>query len=470
MGRSLSVLGRPAVLLFLVMGMAAEARAQVSGSLTRTGSGARAAGMGNAFIAVADDGTAATWNPAGLAQLRKPELALVVNKGGANLSLDGFRSPDGRFTYTRRRDSAAFDTPEFASLAIPLGLGLPTTLQFGWRRLYLIDNSLDVESRREPTALAAGEPVLSVARTEAGEGSVDVLSVAGAVRLSSRLSFGASWDFWKGGWEYRQGRRETLAGGPTQLAEARERNDISGDSLNLGLLLHHPQWRMGVVYHSPVLGTLRQSNSVFGLYPGESEIGDPREVPLHFPTSIGFGVSWKPKPHWTLAGDATWDEWRQWTVDLPDAGKVNLFDGRPPAESSTRNTVTLNVGTEWILRRSGHFVPLRVGLSYEPQGPRDPVLFTGYALKLVSLGAGYNSNRFKFDAAIQYGWFEHEITEAMQLETIRLQEIDRFAWDASGWLRQHTWRVKVSAILRITDTAKLKGTLGRLFGDGAGDP
>ena len=41
------------------------------------GSGARAFGMGGAFIAVADDATAASWNPAGLSQLEKPELSGV---------------------------------------------------------------------------------------------------------------------------------------------------------------------------------------------------------------------------------------------------------------------------------------------------------------------------------------------------------------------------------------------------------
>ena len=34
-----------------------------------SGSGARALGQGNAFTAVADDATAASWNPAGLIQL-----------------------------------------------------------------------------------------------------------------------------------------------------------------------------------------------------------------------------------------------------------------------------------------------------------------------------------------------------------------------------------------------------------------
>lgn len=41
------------------------------------GSGARAMGMGGAFLARADDATAASWNPAGLSYLRLPEVSFV---------------------------------------------------------------------------------------------------------------------------------------------------------------------------------------------------------------------------------------------------------------------------------------------------------------------------------------------------------------------------------------------------------
>lgn len=41
------------------------------------GSGARALGQAGAFTAVADDATAASWNPAGLTQLERPELSAV---------------------------------------------------------------------------------------------------------------------------------------------------------------------------------------------------------------------------------------------------------------------------------------------------------------------------------------------------------------------------------------------------------
>jgi long-subunit fatty acid transport protein len=41
------------------------------------GAGARARGMGGAFIGVADDATAVGWNPAGIANLDKPEASAV---------------------------------------------------------------------------------------------------------------------------------------------------------------------------------------------------------------------------------------------------------------------------------------------------------------------------------------------------------------------------------------------------------
>ena len=42
-----------------------------------SGSGARALGAAGAFTAIADDATAASWNPAGLIQLERPEVSAV---------------------------------------------------------------------------------------------------------------------------------------------------------------------------------------------------------------------------------------------------------------------------------------------------------------------------------------------------------------------------------------------------------
>ena len=50
---------------------------EIGASPNPVGSGARAMGLGNAFIAIADDATAASWNPGGLSQLQQPEFSFA---------------------------------------------------------------------------------------------------------------------------------------------------------------------------------------------------------------------------------------------------------------------------------------------------------------------------------------------------------------------------------------------------------
>ncbi|MCD6154378.1 MAG: PorV/PorQ family protein [Candidatus Verstraetearchaeota archaeon] len=69
-----------------------------AGSFLRIGVGARALGMGGAFVALADDPTAIYWNPAGLASLKSGELASMYTNQfglGAHLSFVAFSQPWG---------------------------------------------------------------------------------------------------------------------------------------------------------------------------------------------------------------------------------------------------------------------------------------------------------------------------------------------------------------------------------------
>lgn len=69
-----------AVLLLLAAGLGAPAPARATryaGEFLRIGVGARALGMGSAFMGLSDDGTAAYWNPAGLATLEHREITAM---------------------------------------------------------------------------------------------------------------------------------------------------------------------------------------------------------------------------------------------------------------------------------------------------------------------------------------------------------------------------------------------------------
>src|SRR5258708_4146761 len=79
-----------------------------------TGSGARALGMGGAFIARPDDATAATWNPAGLSYLRLPEISFVYSGNRLN-SIDVAST-------TRTEDERHGHSPDFFAVAYPFDL------------------------------------------------------------------------------------------------------------------------------------------------------------------------------------------------------------------------------------------------------------------------------------------------------------------------------------------------------------
>ncbi|MGB9594891.1 MAG: UPF0164 family protein, partial [Candidatus Poribacteria bacterium] len=55
----------------------AEGSEKYAGEFLSIGTGARALGMGGSFVAVADDGTSAYWNPAGLGGLNQTELIFM---------------------------------------------------------------------------------------------------------------------------------------------------------------------------------------------------------------------------------------------------------------------------------------------------------------------------------------------------------------------------------------------------------
>src|SRR5258708_28081019 len=87
-------------------------------SFSPIGAGARGLGMGGAFIAVADDGTAASFNPAGLAQLRRTELAIV----GFSDDLTSTLSVPRANTVITSESSARHGAIDFGGMAIPFEL------------------------------------------------------------------------------------------------------------------------------------------------------------------------------------------------------------------------------------------------------------------------------------------------------------------------------------------------------------
>jgi long-subunit fatty acid transport protein len=82
-----------------------------------SGSGARALGLAGAFTAVADDATAASWNPAGLTQLERPELSIVYR-----LSHERDRRRSSDSNYRVGEDEIDANNINYLSAVMPLRL------------------------------------------------------------------------------------------------------------------------------------------------------------------------------------------------------------------------------------------------------------------------------------------------------------------------------------------------------------
>jgi len=283
------------------------------------------------------------------------------------------------------------------------------------------------------------------------------------VKLTSRLALGAGVNFWKGDWVERTFLAEAPSpGGTSDFFAATAERSIRGHNLALGLLLTYPSWNVGFVHYAPFWSSYRvraERSSTQGP-PGALDL---RASRFRLPRSMGVGVARRLPARWTVAASLNHDRWTEAVVDrIPGVeGELNFFDEAPRALSTTRDTFSVNFGVEHIIVREGSVVPLRAGAGWEPQGPMDPVTRDPFGYRLLSLGTGYNTNHFKFDAAVQLRWSGFRSSQVL---TVRTATAGGPARDALGRVDNREWRIKVSVIYRLPDTSKLVSVARKILG------
>lgn len=444
----------------LCAAVAGSAAAQSIGSLNRTGSGARAAGMANAFVAVSDDGTAASWNPAGLAQLRRPEFSIVHGSFDRDFAREGFRRTDSAASWSSSRSDFTGTAPEFLSLAVPVTIAKrPVTFQLDWRRLYQFGGSFEADLLRYPTRGTAEDLRFGV--DEEGDGQVDLWSLAAAVRLGRHTSIGVNGSLWRGAWTFRSAYTATPVPSDTasEFLVLRQSQQLAGKTLNLGLLIDHGWLRLGAVVKGEFTGDYSQQvEMASSRQPARRE--ELNDLRARLPVSVAVGTAVRPGGGWTVALDLTHEPWSRFAIaGAPGGQDLGFFDGLPLEQTSTRDTVSFNLGAEKLFPLDGRVIPLRFGVAFEPQGPRDVVTRDPQDYVFLAAGSGYNTNRVKVDVAVQYGWNRYQATAQFATEP-RLTPRDH---NAIGLVSSHEWRIKFSLIYRMTDSDKLLTGLKKIF-------
>ncbi len=402
-------------------------------SFNPVGAGARGLGMGGAFIAVADDGTAVSFNPAGLAQLRRSEIALVGFGDRLTSTID-FKGVQSAPPRSRTQHGA----PDFGGLSVPFEVaGRNLTVELAYQRsvdlfgrgsAIIVDTFLlrDFDIDEDGTVDFIGQ--ISPEQS----GAFHTASVAAGYQVTARLSLGAALNYWVASWRaqgvanFRQVVR--VPGQPPDEFEfSRERflqkQRFRALNLNVGLLLKYSRLSLGGVMRLPFTGDyeLEETGRSEEFFPEETATDVENKVTsrLHWPRSVGFGVALRPFKGFTLAGDYVRSQWSNTFIEdvpggtlltdqLTDAdGNViptftnrNFFDLLPASQTFTINTGQLRGGAEYLVNLPVVIIPLRVG-AFRDTSPVGQLNRQRRKIEGFTVGTGFNFSHLVLDVAYE---------------------------------------------------------------------
>jgi len=435
--------------------------AHVSGSPNPVGSGARSLGMGGAFIGVADDATAASWNPGGLIQLETPEVSLVLS--GERLSEDRtFKNNPGA---SGEYHVTLYDINYF-SFAYPftwkeknLIVSLNYQTLYNFNKTHNHDyNYRSVITRRTETPMAiidytidSSGPRRTLLETD---GYLKAISPAIAVQITPTLSLGFTLNYFHPSlgceWDtdYEDHIQEMMdieittsmkPPSPTDpmtslttysnLIEARYHDEFEFESsinpldifnkktsYNLGFLWNINQYfTLGGVFKAPFKAEVRYKES-FGYSYYSENIDDPTDmvmddVPfatvvdeiqeMEMPASYGLGLACRFSDQFSMDLDIYRTDWQNFLLRQANGRELSLITGQEISRSSTDPTHQVRLGAEYLFMiRDKYIVPLRAGLFYDPEPTEgNPDDFYG-----LTLGGGITKGSYVFDIAYQYRW------------------------------------------------------------------
>lgn len=428
-----------ATLLIVALGVPATAQ-EVNAPPNVVGSGARALGMGSAFIAVADDATAASWNPAGLTQLEAPEISAVLSYKFNNERFNSthFVDPDGPY-------HIGIEDLNYFSMVYPIPYapwGRNLVISLNYQHLYDFDRDIDFTARGSIPAGPVFNTKVHIDYEQSG--SLSTISPAFGFEVTDRLALGITMNIWDSSllpnneWKSRNVRRINagLVGGSQTFTTGvveEDFTDFHGRNYTFGFL-YKPTERLSIggVYHTKFSANLKYER-VTRTFPWQPQSVDKSNMRMEFPAAQGLGVAYRfPNDKLTMSFDVTRREWDDFVQIYRRPSGVSSFSGRlfgprrvspitggEKSVSPHKATYTARLGAEYVFvdqtkTKQDYLPSLRAGVFYD-QNPASGREATWYGVTRghgepdeywgVSFGAGVLiKNRVNLDFAYQYRW------------------------------------------------------------------
>ena len=361
------------------------------------GSGARALSMG-AFIGIADDATAASWNPGRLINLKRPEISFV-----ADVSLWRENNTIEQNTFAEFTSRMSENNLNYFSLTTPL--------EIMDRNIVVSMNYQHLYNFKRDQLMRFSEIVKNDALDQVSQdGKLSAIGFALCFQLRPDLSFGITLNFWKdwlstNGWEQTIRTRRPILMEPIQFmtdSSIFHKYDFSGFNMNIGISWDMTdQFTCGFVLKTPFTADLKHTTVFTQFLPNYSQ--SPQNVyseKLDMPLSCGVGVAYRFSDNWSLSADLYMTDWSNFILTDPNGEHYSFISGEKEELSNVQATYQIRFGSEYLIinKRKETIIPIRAGIFYDPM-PSDgsPDNFYGF-----SMGTGISTGPYVFDIAYQY--------------------------------------------------------------------
>jgi long-subunit fatty acid transport protein len=380
---------------------------EIPGSFHPVGSGARAMGMGGAFMGIADDATASSWNPAALIHLKKPEFSLVV-------SYDHLQEKNHFSFYPEStgKQPVSKRSINYFSMAFPLVIsGTNMFVATSAQRLYSL-------SRHWHFPFIENTDIESYTSQHDYEqtGDLYAMGLSWCLEiLQPKLSFGITINNWEDGlfgdeWERRY---QVVSQGIYGTIPYIERQNtiasysFKGHNAIIGIVWDiNEKWRLGSVVKTPFNATVNES--VLKRYYFQSKVQtkdrQTKDVllksRLEMPLTWGFGILYRYHENFYLAVDFYETKWHHFLMQY-EGQQICPLSGRARNDFQLDRTYQVRIGGEyiWINPIQRRLIPFRVGLFYDPM----PSENNGNDIYGFSLGTGWTIlDQFSIDIAYQF--------------------------------------------------------------------
>ena len=419
---SAKLFGAAAVLILLdgllLPALATAQQAVVPLQLSFSDPGARSAGLGGAFVALADDATAAFANPAGLVQLVKPEISIEARNWSHSMPYTASGRVEGDpsgfgldVTPGLARSTATYDTTglSFLSLVWPTG---------DWSFALYRHQYADLEFSGETQGLFGGGSDCCQERwfDQQMHSTQEVVSygLSAAYRFSDRFSVGLGLAYFDVAVEsltteyLSDDDSETGFFGPTSFLPERLALteylfiDDSDWTFSAGFLWSPTnRWRVGGVYRQGF--EVGMGNDIvagvavdYGVPPGTVFIRN-RGVPAEFPDVYGLGFSYRGLEE-KLTLSFQWD--RIEYSSIPQS--IGLDD------QTIDDADELHFGAEYAFLESSPVIAVRIGAWLDPDHQMYATVDDAYMQAMLpqgddewhyTAGVGLATARFQVDLA-----------------------------------------------------------------------